>query len=127
MYVLTVDVGGTALTTPCEGGAGEVQVHTSMTLPCVPYISHIYTTTAAHFFTTVDYLALWGKNAGQHARPRARAYIKQWSPRRVVVDATGLGVGLASALVAAFLDVVKPVTLSASDQDRPAEPVPGAD
>ena len=104
MYVLTVDVGGTALTTPCEGGAGGSGTHEHDATVCAVHLV-TFTPQRQPIFTTVDYLALWGKNVLDNTPDRARlfAYIKQWSPRRVVVDATGLGVGLASALVAAFL------------------------
>jgi hypothetical protein len=112
VYVVTIDVGGTTLQPPTTSDQRPPDHD-----PTVAAV-HLVTFTAKRqpVFTTIDYLSLWGKNVLDDTPDRASlfAHIKLWSPRRIVTDATGLGVGLASALTAAFPNVVEPITLSAA-------------
>jgi hypothetical protein len=96
IYVATIDV----------GGADLLQAHrehdfTVVAIHQVSFDRRAAETAPQPAFTTVDYLTLQGANVLDDTPERRRffAYLDEWRPARIVTDATGLGVGLASALL----------------------------
>ena len=93
VYCITIDVGGTDL---------QDQAHDhDMTVATVHQVSDTH---GLNRFDTVDQLVFSGENVLDDTPDRRRlfAYIDLWHPTRIVVDKTGLGVGLASALIARY-------------------------
>ncbi|HEY3289312.1 MAG TPA: hypothetical protein VGK87_04215 [Anaerolineae bacterium] len=117
---ITIDVGGATIDGPHYGdyeappgikaGAGQHD----MTVATVHLIDA--DSAGLNRFYTVDQLTLAGANVLDDTADRRRllAYIELWQPVRVVVDATGLGIGLASALSARYRDRVTPFTFTAA-------------
>ncbi len=108
---ITLDVGGASLGAfPDAQRAGEHD----MTVASAHRISA--SSDGLNRFDTVDQLALSGANVLDDTPERRKlfTYIDQWAPLRIVVDATGLGAGLASALTARYRDKVIAFTFTAA-------------
>ena len=96
IYVATIDVGGADL-------LQENREH-DFTVAAIHRVTFDDAETSANAlptFTTVEYLAMQGANVLDDTPDRRRlfAFLDTWRPARIVTDATGLGVGLASALL----------------------------
>lgn len=107
VHIITIDVGGASLL-DCT------QHQHDMTVAAVHRLS--YNAAGLSVFTTLDYLVQQGTNVLDDTPDRRClfAYIDLWSPASVVVDSTGLGVGLASALIARYKQRVLPFRFSAT-------------
>lgn len=108
--VVTIDVGGASLT----GSQGE---HDSTVAAL-----HIVSRNSQHLsvFTTTDYLTLTGENVLDDTPARARLieWISQRAPSHIVIDATGIGAGLASVLIQRFGERVTPFVFTASTKTK---------
>ena len=110
-YVCTIDVGGTDL-------QDQVRNH-DMTV-CT--IHQVTDASGSNRFDTVDQFVLSGGNVLDDSADRRRlfAYIDMWHPVKIVTDATGLGTGLASALLVRYSskDRVLPFTFTAATKTQ---------
>jgi hypothetical protein len=109
-HVITIDVGGTSIT-----GADGQHDSTVAALHHVRRNSQRLTT-----FTTTDYLTLTGENVLDDTPARARLieWISHANPSHIVIDATGIGTGLASVLIQRFGDRVMPFIFTATTKTK---------
>jgi hypothetical protein len=119
--IITLDVGGADLLSEHSGEQTHARDH-DFTVAAVHQVTWSQDTgvngAALNTFTTLDYLALQGANVLDDTPERRRllAYVAQWSPARIIPDATGLGVGLAATLLSRFGERVRPFHFSAQSK-----------
>jgi hypothetical protein len=113
VYVATIDVGGADL-------LQENREHdfTVAAIHHVAFDSQAGVTAPLPAFCTIDYLTMQGANVLDDTPDRRRlfTYLDHWRPARIVTDATGLGVGLASALLKRYPARVIPFHFSGSSK-----------
>ena len=110
-YAITLDVGGTSID-------GSTREHD----PTVAAIHRITTTNNQTTFQTIHYWHCQGDvlNDTPH-RKSLFSLITQWKPSNILIDATGLGIGLANALSASFGAAVKHIIWSESTKTEALE------
>ena len=110
-YAITVDVGGTSI----EEGNRQHD-------PTLAAIHHITITNNQPTLQTVAYWMCTGDvlNDTPH-RKSLFSLITQWKPSNMLVDATGLGIGLANALTAQFGAAVRHIIWSESTKTQALE------
>ncbi len=120
-YVVTIDVGGTdlndSLVSQRDGSASHDH---DMTVATVHQVTATSGSASLNLLSTVDQLTISGQNVldDTPARQRLFAYIGLWQPLRIVVDSTGLGVGLASALINHYGSKVTPFQFTAATKTQ---------
>ena len=113
VYVATIDVGGADL-------LQENREH-DFTVAAIHHVAFdgLHSDTPPlPAFTTVDYLTLQGANVLDDTPDRRRlfTFLDHWRLARIVTDATGLGVGLASALLKRYPARVIPFHFSGASK-----------
>ncbi len=108
--VITIDVGGTS---PTSGNDGNHDM-------TVASVHRVDDAGGLPGYTTIDQFALAGANVLDDTTDRQRlfGFLDLWQPLRIVVDATGLGVGLASALARHWRARVVPFRFSAASKTQ---------
>ncbi len=119
VYVFLLDVGGEEASVPAEQSISRSREHdaTALTIVEVDLSTLHDTRLKAPTYKVVNRL-LW-RGSGQPALyDQILALAGQWKPRHIIIDATGIGAGLAGFLSKSFPARTKPFIFTAASKSR---------